>query len=70
MRRQTVLITTKKKCIEKMHVDGKEIEFKNLKKKILTPSSTGLSHKGPVPEYQDDRQSFLQNQLRVHPKMV
>ena len=40
------------------------------KEKILTPSSTGLSHKGPVPEYQDDRQSFLQNQLRVHPKMV
>ena len=39
-------------------------------KNILTPSSTDLSHKGPVPEYQDDRQSFLQNQLRVHPKMV
>ena len=69
MRRQILLITTKKKCMEKMHVEGKEIEFKNLKK-ILTPSSTGLSHKGRVPEYQDDRQSFLQNQLRVHPKMV
>ena len=46
-----------------------EIECKN-NKKILTPSSTGLSHKGPVPEYQDGRQSFPQNQLRVHPKMV
>ena len=46
-----------------------EIECKN-NRKILTPSSTGLSHKGPVPEYQDGRQSFPQNQLRVHPKMV
>ena len=35
MRRQILLITTKKKCMEKMHVEGKEIEFKNLKKYLL-----------------------------------
>ena len=29
MRRQILLITTIKKYIEKMHVDGKEIEFNN-----------------------------------------
>ena len=31
MRRQILFITTMKKCIKKMHVIGKEIEYKNKK---------------------------------------
>ena len=36
----------------------------------LTLFSTGLSHKGHELEYQGGRQSFHQNQLQVHSKMV